>query len=137
VKRNVTPDVDELHHVVKPTETILAGTGSGVQREIMTRAGGVIGPQDANPVQTFMPLKDFDQNGIRWWINKTLLWDMGLSLEVEVNPLRPGEGENSRIYRGLVIVDHIPPQRIVSYDDQNEYELFQRWLSNRAGTVRS
>jgi hypothetical protein len=107
-----------------------------VDDAITVRPGGLVGPADALPTQTEMSLKDFHQNGILWWLNHALLWDLGLALAVDVEPLLPNEGENSRRYQRLFILEHVPPQRIVEADDAKEYEAFQRWLSNRAGTVR-
>lgn len=100
------------------------------------RPGGLVGPLDAEPVRTEMSLADLHQNGILRWINKALLWDLGLALAVEADPLMPGEGENSRRYTRMFVIDHVPPQRIVDTHDAAQYEAFQRWLSNRAGTVR-
>lgn len=149
MSRHHDHDPEELVHGPKltpgpatsaPTDTIPQGYGSaaGIVRH-GARAGGTFGPVvDApQPVSTEMPLKDFQQSGLLWWINKTLLWDLGLALAVEVAPLAPGEGENSRRYVRMFVVDAIPPTRIVDFNDTNEYELLQRWLSNRAGTVRS
>lgn len=114
----------------------LTTPGETVTPDATVRAGGVVGPQDALPTRTEMSLKDLHQTGLLWWINHTLLWDLGLSLIVEVDTLKPGEGENSRRYVRLFVQDHVPPQRIVDLDDGPQWEAFQRWLSNRAGTVR-
>lgn len=100
------------------------------------RPGGVVGRQDALPTRTEMALKEFHQSGLIWWINKAVLWDVGLALAIEYAPLMPGEGENSRRVTRLYVQDHIPPQRIVDHDDAAQWEAWQRWLSVRVGTVR-
>lgn len=98
--------------------------------------GGAVGPQDRHPVRTEMSLAEFHQSGLLWWINHALLWDLGLALAMETEPLQPGEGENSRRFSRLFVLDHTPPHRIVDRDDAAQYEAFQRWLSVRVGTIR-
>ncbi len=113
----------------EPTRSVITAAGS-------TLVGGVVGPQDRHPVPTEMSLAEFHRSGLLWWINHALLWDLGLALAVEHEPLQPGEGENSRRVRRLLVRDHTPPHRIVDRDDAAQYEAFQRWLSVRVGTIR-
>lgn len=124
--------IDDRHQT-EPTLTTPAET---VEPSVTLRPGGVVGPQDAFATSTEMSLKDFHQTGLMWWINHALLYDLGLALAVEVAPLKPGDGENSRVYKRMLVLDSIPPHRIQVEDDAKEYEAWQRWLSNRAGTVR-
>jgi hypothetical protein len=99
--------------------------------------GGLVGPQDRTPIATEMPLSEFHHRGLLWWVNKTLLWDLGLALAIEYEPLAPGEGENSRRVKRLFVREYTPPQRIVDReDDAARFEAFMRWLAARAGTVR-
>lgn len=96
----------------------------------------LVGPEAPRPTPTEMALKEFHQSGVLWMINKSLLWDLGLALEVEVEPLRPGEGENSRRYRRLYVRDHVPPTRIVDpTNGHDQWERFQRWLQVRTGRI--
>ena len=99
------------------------------------KPGAIVGPEAPRPSPTEMSLKEFEQNGILWHINHALLWDLGLALAVEVEPLRPGEGENSRRYVRLFIQDYEPPTRIIDPADREQWERFQRWLQVRTGRV--
>jgi hypothetical protein len=119
-----------------PIDRVIPGDAPVVTPAGEFKPGGVIGPQDVRPVETEMALKEFHQSGLLWWVNHALLWDLGLALSVEYEPLMPGEGENSRRVRRLFVRDHVPPHRIVDHNDGPQYEAFQRWLSVRAGTVR-
>lgn len=112
-----------------PTRSVIDAAGAII-------VGGLVGPLDRHPVPTEMPLREFHASGLLWWVNHALLWDLGLALAVEYEPLAPGEGENSRRVKRLFVADHTPPHRIVDRDDAAAYEAFQRWLSVRVGTIR-